>query len=211
MLSTDRAMTPSDWRSLLSNAVAPLEQGARALTINNFRSIDDDEVPRPGRTAAVLVPILDLPRPALVLTRRAEHLKQHPGQISFPGGAQEENDASGVSTALREAHEEIGLIPSAVTPLGFLDRFDSVSDYRVLPVVGLVQPPHEWAIDANEVSEVFTVPMDVVLDPDRYRQHSAERRGVAFIYHSIEWEDKYIWGLTAAMMLNLQHRMSRLK
>jgi len=208
-MTADPAHRPTDWRLLLINAVAPLEQGARKLTVNNFRNLDD-ETPRPGRTAAVLVPILDLPRPELVLTRRADHLKQHPGQVSFPGGAAEKNDPSGVSTALREAHEEIGLEPTRVTPIGFLDRFDSVSDYRVLPVVALVKPQVSWKLDLNEVSEVFTVPLEVVLDQGRYREHSVARNGVHFTYHSLEWQGKEIWGLTAAMMLNLQYRISQL-
>lgn len=194
---------------MLINAVAPLELGARVLTVNNFRDLDD-ETPRPGRTAAVLVPILDLPRPELLLTRRADHLKQHPGQVSFPGGAAERNDPTGVSTALREAHEEIGLDPASVTPVGFLDRFDSVSDFRVLPVVGLVKPPESWKLDLNEVAEVFTVPLDVVLDQAQYREHSVERDGIRFTYHSLDWQGRNIWGLTAAMMLNLQYRISRL-
>lgn len=189
------------------NAVAPLNQGARSLVVNNFRSIDN-ELPRPGRTAAVLVPILDLPQPELLLTRRAGHLKQHAGQVSFPGGAAEDDDPSGVSTALREAHEEIGMNPSMVEPLGFLDRFDSISDYRVLPVVGLVQPHERWVLDRNEVDEVFTVPMDVVMDLSRYVEHSVDRDGARFTYHSLEWQGKNIWGLTAAMMLNLQRRLS---
>ena len=129
-----------DWRSRLQQAVSPLSKGVGSLQVNNFRPADDDGV-RPGRTAAVLVPILELESPEILLTRRSMHLFHHPGQVSFPGGAAEESDDSAVRTALREANEEVGLNPALVTPIGFLDRFDSISDYRVLPVVGLVKPP----------------------------------------------------------------------
>ena len=99
----------NDWRSRLLAAVSPLESGVRGLQVSGFRP-PDSEAHRPSRTAAVLVAILDLPEPELVLTRRADHLPQHPGQVCFPGGAAEDNDRSAVQTALREAQEEIGLV-----------------------------------------------------------------------------------------------------
>lgn len=195
-----------DWRDRLLGAVAPLDQGVRGLTVNTFRH-DDDFVVRPGRTAAVLVPVLDLDKPEVVFTRRAEHLAQHAGQVSFPGGAAEQHDDSAVATALREAREEIGLDPSAVTAVGFLDRFDTISDYRVLPVVGLVEPPTRWVIDHSEVAELFTVPLDVLLDRNNYRKQVAEQLGQRYVYHRLDWQGHSIWGLTAAMMLNLLRRM----
>lgn len=196
----------ANWRDRLLGAVAPLEQGVHGLTVNSFRHADDFAV-RPGRTAAVLVPVLDLDQPEVVFTRRAEHLAQHAGQVSFPGGAAEQHDDSAVATALREAREEIGLDPSAVIPVGFLDRFDTISDYRVLPVVGLVEPPARWVIDHSEVAEVFTVPLDVLLDRSNYRKYVAEHAGQRYVYHHLDWQGHSIWGLTAAMMLNLLRRM----
>lgn len=197
-----------DWCSRLCGAVAPLNRGVRDLHVNNFRPADEFAV-RPGRTAAVLVPILDLDEPELVLTLRAKHLVHHAGQVSFPGGAAEDSDDTAVTTALREAWEEIGLDPANVTPVGFLDRFDTISDYRVLPVVGLVQPPARWRIDTTEVDEVFTLPLKVALDRARYREQEAQREGERFVFHSLEWQGHLIWGLTAAMMRNLMHRMER--
>ena len=196
-----------DWRDRLIGAVAPLTQGVRGLHVNNFRPADEYPV-RPGRTAAVLVPILDQEEPEIVLTLRAHHLAQHAGQVSFPGGAAEEQDASAVATALREAQEEIGLDPARVQAVGFLDRFDTISDYRVLPVVGLVRPPERWIVDPSEVAEVFTLPLSVALDPERYRQREAERGGERFKLHYLDWQGHSIWGLTAAMMRNLLNRMS---
>ena len=195
-----------EWRDQLSAAVSPLSEGVRTLKVNQFRN---GEAPwtRPGRTAAVLVPVLDLPEPSILLTRRAKHLKQHAGQVSFPGGAAESGDDSAVFTALREAEEEIGLSPVAVKPLGFLDRFDSISDYRVLPVVGLVTPPTEWKIDHSEVEEIFTLPLEVALDRSRYSAQTFQSENREIVVHRMDWEGHTVWGLTAAMLINLLTRM----
>jgi len=157
----------------------------------------------------VLVPVLDEPRPSILLTRRADHLVQHPGQVSFPGGGAEEDDNSAVETALREAFEEIGLAREAVTPVGFLDRLDIISDYRVLPIVGLVRMPVTWRLDEREVAEIFSIPLDVALDRSRYERREILRDGVRHIVYNLPWEDKQVWGATAAMLLNLADRMQR--
>jgi 8-oxo-dGTP pyrophosphatase MutT (NUDIX family) len=196
----------SHWRELLLEAVSPLEFGVSALDVNGYRPHGDEPF-RPSRTAAVLVPLLDLPDPEIVFTRRADHLPQHPGQVSFPGGAAEENDSSAVQTALREAHEEIGLPPEAARPIGFLDRMDTISDYRVLPVVALVTPPVIWTPDAREVTEVFTVPLCVVLETERYTSRVFRRHGQEYTIYSLEWQGHTIWGATAAMLINLTLRM----
>lgn len=194
------------WRSRLIAAVSPLEAGVRSLQVSGYRPPDTDAY-RPNRTAAVLVPFLDLPEPELVLTRRAEHLQQHPGQVCFPGGAAEDDDRSAVQTALREAQEEIGLPPDMAEPIGFLDRMDTISDYRVLPVVALVRPPIEWILDFREVAEVFTVPVTVALDRDRFRGRTVVRGGQRYTVWSLRWRNHEIWGATAAMLLNLIARM----
>lgn len=194
------------WRELLLEAVSPLEAGVRHLQVSGYRP-PGEQAFRPSRTAAVLVPLLDLPEPEMVFTRRAEHLPQHPGQVSFPGGAAEDNDDSAVQTALREAHEEIGL-PSRVTrPIGFLDRMDTISDYRVLPVVALVTPPVSWILDEREVAEVFTVPLSFVLDEKKYASKIYQRHGREYTIYTLYWQDYTIWGATAAMLLNLTSRM----
>lgn len=194
------------WRELLTQAVSPLESGVTGLEVNGYRPMGSAAF-RPARTAAVLVALIDLPEPELVLTRRSEHLLQHPGQISFPGGRAEKSDTSAVQTALREAREEIGLSPQLTTPIGFLDRMDTISDYRVLPVVALVQPPVEWKPDHSEVAEVFTVPLSLVLDESRYDSRQIHREGTDYIIWSLQYRDYHIWGATAAMMMNLAVRM----
>lgn len=198
------------WRNQLLEAVSPLDGGVKELHISGFRPQSDHDY-RPRKTAAVLVPFLDLPEPELVLTRRADHLPQHAGQVSFPGGAAEEDDISAVQTALREANEEIGLSPTAVRPIGFLDRMDTISDYRVLPVVAMVTPPVTWLPDEREVAEVFTVPVSVVLDARRYKSREYRRDGFAQTIYSLQWNGQNIWGVTASMLMNLISRLETVR
>ena len=196
----------ANWREVLLDAVSPLESGVRGLNVSGYRPTGDGPF-RPRRTAAVLVPILDMAEPEIVFTRRAEHLPQHPGQVSFPGGGAEQQDGSAVQTALREAHEEIGL-PSEVTKaIGFLDRMDTISDYRVLPVVALVKPPVDWVPDTREVAEVFSVPLSVVLDKDLYKGRQVKRDCIEYTIWSLSWNGYNIWGVTAAILMNLIQRI----
>lgn len=197
----------SHWRKLILDSVSPFDSGVRGLRINGIHPDQQDY--RPSKTAAVLVPILDYEEPELVLTRRAEHLPHHPGQVSFPGGAAEEDDVSAVQTALREANEEIGLPIDAALPIGFLDRMDTVSDYRVLPVVALVRPPVSWLINEREVSEVFTVPASIAFDKSNYEPGIFERNGRKHRVWTLQWHDHKIWGVTAAMLMNLVIRMEK--
>lgn len=205
MNSTASRLEP-DWRELLAAAVSPFGSGVQSLQISGYRPPGAGHY-RPGRTAAVLVPLLDLAEPRVVLTRRADHLLQHAGQVSFPGGAAEAHDDSAVQTALREAWEEIGLPPDRTTPIGFLDRMDTISDYRILPVVALVQWPVMWKLDYSEVAEVFTVPLSFALDRGRYIMGRVTRDGRDHMTWSLQWEKHIIWGATAAMLLNLAKRM----
>ena len=197
---------PSDLQNLLLSAVSPFDEGVSALKLNALRN-PNRNFSRPNRTAAVLVPILDKPEPEIVLTVRSEHMPQHPGQVSFPGGAVDRGDSSAVVTALREAKEEIGLDFSQVSPLGFLDRLDTNSDYRVLPVVGLVHPSFVWRPDEREVSEVFTVPLELVVNPDEYSHVDIIHEGRNIVMSSLHWQGHRIWGITAAILLNLGRRM----
>lgn len=187
-------------------AVSPFESGVQSLQINGYRPVGAKSY-RPNKTAAVLVPLLDLDEPKIVLTRRADHLLQHAGQVSFPGGAVEDHDDSAVQTALREAFEEIGLPPGRTRPIGFLDRMDTISDYRVLPVVALVKWPIKWKLDYSEVAEVFTVPLSIAIDRSRYNETHVKRDGQDYTIRSMQWESHTIWGTTAAMLLNLASRM----
>jgi len=197
---------PSELRNILLNAVSPFDQGVSALKLNVLRSPNQD-LSRPNRTAAILVPIIDKPEPEILLTVRSNLLLQHPGQVSFPGGAVDRKDSSAVSTALREAEEEIGLHISQVSPIGFLDRLDTISDYRVLPVVGLVRPSFVWQPDEREVSEVFTVPLELAVDRNEYSHEEVLHNGKKVVISSLYWQGHRIWGITAAILLNLGLRM----
>ncbi len=193
------------WQSLLRAAVSPFEAGAAPLQVHGWHPEPANRT-RPRRTAAVLVAVLDRPEPGVILTVRSSRLAKHAGQVAFPGGAADAGDPSGVRTALREAEEEIGLDPSQVQPLGFLDRIDTVSDFRVLPVVGLVYGNIELVPDRREVDLVFTVPLERVLDPGAYRETRIHRHGETRVVHSLRWREQKVWGVTASILRNLALR-----
>jgi 8-oxo-dGTP pyrophosphatase MutT (NUDIX family) len=197
---------PTDLYEALLSAVSPFDKGVSELKIKALPDTGNNQ-PRPNRTAAVLVPILDKAEPEIVLTVRAEHLSKHPGQVSFPGGSVDNSDRSAISTALREAEEEIGLDFSQVSPVGFLDRLDTNSDYRVLPVVGLIRPTFVWQPNEREVAEVFTVPLKLAVNRSEYSHREVEYQGRPVVISSLQWQGHKIWGVTAAILLNLGSRL----
>lgn len=161
---------------------------------------------RPLRPAAVLVGIVAGPNGAeVILTKRASHLKHHPGQIAFPGGKQEDSDATLEDTALREAQEEIGLPPHLVRPIGRLPAHETVTGFQMTPILAEVAPftPNR---DAGEVEEVFTVPLAHLLDPARYGIERRLWRGQWRAYYAVPWGPYYIWGATARILRGLAER-----
>ena len=196
----------SELHNKILRAVSPFDEGVSPLKLSVLHNTEGGPS-RPNRTAAVLVPVLDKPEPEILLTVRSELLLQHPGQVSFPGGSVDQTDRSAVSTALREAEEEIGLDFSQVSPLGFLDRVDTISDYRVLPVVGLVRPSFVWKPDLREVSEVFTIPLKLAIDYREYSHQKVNHEGKNVVISSLNWQGHRIWGITAAILLNFGRRM----
>ena len=157
--------------------------------------------------AAVLFPIVSHPLPTVLLTQRTSHLRDHAGQISFPGGRVEAEDVSPVATALRETEEEIGLQRSHVEVLGFLPEYRTGTGFRVTPVVGLVIPPFTLRLDSFEVAEAFEVPLAFLLDPGKHERHSLFLRGAQRQYFAMPWEGRFIWGATAGMIRSLSERM----
>ncbi|QWE08201.1 CoA pyrophosphatase [Polynucleobacter ibericus] len=156
--------------------------------------------------AAVLIPlILKEDGLSVLLTQRTNHLHDHAGQISFPGGRMDTEDQSPVDTALRESKEEIGLESGRVEIIGHLPQYLTVSGYSVTPVVGLVQAQAEYVLDAFEVADVFEVPLSFLLDPANHqvRVWQSEQGGRRF--YSIPYENRFIWGATAGMLRNLYH------
>ncbi len=154
--------------------------------------------------AAVLVPIVAYATGLAVLfTRRTEHLRAHSGQVSFPGGRAEAHDPDPVATALREAREEIGLDPGRVEVLGRLPDYATRTGFRVTPVVGLVSPPLALSPDANEVAEVFEVPLAFLLDPRNHRRDSMLWQGRQRRFYTLRWGERVIWGATAGIVVSL--------
>jgi len=158
----------------------------------------------PLTPAAVLVPLVLRPEGTTVLlTQRTDHLHDHAGQISFPGGRIEVNDATPETAALRETEEEVGLDPSRVELIGRLDTYIVRTGFEVTPAVGFVHPPFEISPDPFEVADVFEVPLGFFLDRANHERHSREYKGAQRSFYVMQYEDRYIWGATAAMLVNL--------
>lgn len=168
-----------------------------------------DQGARPGagelHAASVLVPIVGRDAgPTVLFTQRTAHLKNHSGQISFPGGRAEAYDESAERTALRETWEEVGLPPGRIEVLGRLSDYHTRTGYRITPVVGIVRPPFDLNPDPNEVAEVFEVPLGFLLDKRNHQRHSREFEGKQRYFFAIAFQHRYIWGATAGMLVNLQ-------
>lgn len=173
----------------------------------------NDEGMRPApplRPAAVLVPLVDRAEGfSVLLTQRAADLRHHAGQISFPGGRVEPDDVSVQAAALREADEEIGLSQTHVELIGTLDTYETRTGFEIIPVVGLVTPPFEMQLDAGEVAEVFEVPLAFILDAANHERHSRVFQGVRRQFYAMPFGERYIWGATAGMLINLVEVLTR--
>jgi 8-oxo-dGTP pyrophosphatase MutT (NUDIX family) len=159
------------------------------------------------RPAAVLVPVIDRPEPTVLLTLRTADLASHAGQIAFPGGKIEPGDASPAAAALREAEEEIGLDPGLVDPIGHLDLFLTFSGFRILPMVGRVDPSLRLTLNRSEVDEAFEVPLAFLMDAQNHALHSRDWKGVIRRYYAMPFGERYIWGVTAGILRNLYERV----
>jgi len=163
------------------------------------------------RRAATLCPIIARPQGySVVLTRRAENLRAHPGQISFPGGKIEPTDRSPLDAALREAKEEIGLATHQVEISGALNPYPTGTGFLVNPYIGFIDPDFEAVADPAEVAEVFEVPLDFVMNRENYRRESYARDGGRRYFYVIMVREHRIWGATAGMLHELAARVARL-
>jgi 8-oxo-dGTP pyrophosphatase MutT (NUDIX family) len=157
--------------------------------------------------AAVLVPIVTRDRPTVILTERTTHLSTHSGQIAFPGGKRDETDTDAAHTALREAHEEIGLEQRFVDVIGRMPTYTTGSQFVITPIVALVRPEHVLKLNAYEVADAFEVPLEFLMNPAHHRRHMLEVGGARRDWFSIPYMDgkteRFIWGATAAMLRNL--------
>jgi 8-oxo-dGTP pyrophosphatase MutT (NUDIX family) len=170
--------------------------------------VQDDGVEDDGLTpASVLFPIVMRGAPSVLLTQRTDHLRDHPGQISFPGGRVEAEDTSPAHTALREAQEEIGLSSAHVEVIGYLPEYRTITGYRVTPVVALVTPPFELQPDPHEVAEIFEVPFAFLMDVANHQEHSLLFRGRLRRYLAMPYGKYYIWGATAGIIATLSRAL----
>lgn len=171
--------------------------------------VEGDLSEQPLIAAAVLIPIVARESGmTLLLTQRTAHLRDHAGQVSFPGGRCEPADPDPVFTALREAQEEVGVDPAQVEVFGCLPEYLTSTGFRVTPVVGLVTPPLNLRLDDFEVAEVFEPPLEFLLDPANRRRDTIEYRGALREFWAMPWKGYYIWGATAGMLVCLQRFLS---
>jgi 8-oxo-dGTP pyrophosphatase MutT (NUDIX family) len=164
-------------------------------------------VDRPLVPAAVLVPVVLGEEPSILLTRRTSHLTKHAGQISFPGGRIDPDDSGPEAAALREAHEEIGLDVGSVEVLGRLTDHVTGTGYRITPVLAVLPPALKYRLSPHEVAAIFELPMRVVLDPDAPRRQRQHVRGVWREYWVWPHPEHFIWGATAAILVQLAQRL----
>lgn len=190
----------------LAAALHPLSLLPCHLPAGGYRPPADQEEWRP-RDAVVLVPILRESE-EILLTVRSEALTSHAGQVSFPGGRVDPGDASTVDTALRETFEEVAIPPEKVHPLGYLDCHMTITGFRMVPVVGLVDHVDALYPNPAEVSEIFTIPLSHALDAARYRHHQVAWQGRTARVATLEHPKHFIWGATAAVLDGLRRRIN---
>lgn len=167
------------------------------LPIGGFRPVHDHWNPRP---AAVLVPIVLKPEPAIVLTVRSRRMSLHAGQVALPGGRREADEPFPLTTALRETREEIGIDAGQVSVHGLLDRFDTITGYRIVPVVASIEGRPRLRPCPDEVEQIFTLPLHTVLDRGSYRMHQVTRGGHGHDLVTMAHPRWMIWGATAAIL-----------
>jgi len=164
--------------------------------------------PKSWKTAAVLVPVMARePEVTVLFTLRTSQLAAHGGQISFPGGKIEESDLTPVETAIREAQEEVGIPPALVTPLSLLDLHNTGTGFRIIPVLSLLDPGFEPVPHPGEVAEVFEVPLSFLMAEQNHKRRLREWNGRNILFYAMEYEQRLIWGATAAILRNLYERL----
>ncbi|MEP2990704.1 MAG: CoA pyrophosphatase [Parasphingorhabdus sp.] len=159
------------------------------------------------RDAAVLIAVTDRPNPGVIFVQRPNHMRNHPGQVAFPGGKIDPGDQDEIDAALREAHEEVALERHHVDIIGLTDSFQSGSGYNIQPVLAVIPPDLPFVSDPTEVESWFEAPLDFVLDPKNRTTHEGTWNGRKRHYYEMFWDDYRIWGITAGILNNLGKRL----
>jgi len=188
------------------------ERLAAALSAEPSEPLFAGDDPRVGdggdaAPAAVLIAVTERPEPGVILTVRRDTFRTYAGQVAFPGGRIDPGEDA-IAAALREAWEELALNPEQVTPVAELDPYRTITNYSVIPVLATVPPDLSLSPHDDEVADWFEVPLGHLLDPANHRQRGVLFEGVERHYYEIPWQDRRIWGATAAMLVNLSRRLS---
>jgi 8-oxo-dGTP pyrophosphatase MutT (NUDIX family) len=162
---------------------------------------------RPIQKAAVLVPIVARDELMVLFTQRTAHLRNHAGQISFPGGKIDSTDSSPMAAAVREADEEIGLPARMIEPIGYLDLYMTLFGYRIVPLVARIAPDFSLTLNRKEVDDAFEVPLAFLMSPENHLRHSRNWNGLTRQYYAITFGERYIWGATAGIIRSLYERI----
>ena len=201
---------PDEMREWIAGHLDPLD-GEPASTVASDFDLGPNAFPNEPvslKPAAVLVGLIERPHGySVLLTRRADTLRSHTGQIALPGGRTDPGETSPV-TALREAHEEVGLEAAQTTALGYLDPLLTITGFRVVPLLAMIQPEFVPRPDPGEVAEVFEVPLDLLLDPSRLERIELQFGGRPRHVLQYRYEQQRIWGVTASILFNLRERLA---
>ena len=178
---------------------------ARAVSVEDERYLDGETISH--RPAAVLIPITDRAEPGVILTQRPDTMRSHSGQVAFPGGKIDDEDADAIAAALREADEELAIPPDQVRIIGETDIYYSGSGFRITPVIGIIPPDLDLVPSPEEVEDWFEVPLTFLLDPANAVKKKAVWAGKQRQYYDMDWQGRRIWGVTAGIIANLARRM----
>jgi 8-oxo-dGTP pyrophosphatase MutT (NUDIX family) len=186
------------------NSIEQIKQQIQLLPSDTHQPADDQLI-----NAAVMILLHEQDQQAhILLTERAAHLRNHAGQISFPGGRYELEDKDLVTTALRETHEELGIEPSAITLLGSIQSFETLTGYRIYPYMGVLEQMPELVIDAGEVASAFSAPTQLLFDRQQYTKQSIDINGVEREFYGLDYQEHTIWGATAAILMSLANNIT---